>query len=389
MKIKFFIFILALILSLASILVLLILEVLKGSVLVLNFDSSNIDNEIKININKNKILPKICEERVWEVNLSKNYIYFFENCQLKEIIPIAYQAPEGKWYQTPTGYFRLGVKREKHISSIFPVYMNYAVQMYEDFFIHEIPYYLDGEMVSSTFSGGCLRLQKQDSINFFKKAKSGDLVVSYKDLDNIKVKNGFVFPVKSDQYYIRQRFNNPIRVLYLNGNNREPDYIQHAGIDLAPNIDARDLNVYNIYEGIIEKIVFNGKNDHGLGNTVIIKHYITSSSSLIIYSLYGHLAEINNNFKEGDSIKAGEIIGKVGATGYGCNYWRIGEDGCDKNSKLDIHLHFEIKKKSVLESPVEAECFVNGSYKKCYGYTPHNPTEYGYYEPIKFLTESK
>jgi len=94
-----------------------------------NFDI-NFDSKIK---NQN-LKPKIYEARVWEVNLSKNQIYFFENGKLKEIIPISYQAPEGVWYQTPTGYFRVGIKKEKHISSIFPVYMNYAVQMYEDFF---------------------------------------------------------------------------------------------------------------------------------------------------------------------------------------------------------------------------------------------------------------
>ena len=369
-----------------------------------NFDI-NFDSKIK---NQN-LKPKIYEARVWEVNLSKNQIYFFENGKLKEIIPISYQAPEGVWYQTPTGYFRVGIKKEKHISSIYPVYMNYAVQMYEDFFIHEIPYYLNGERVSSDFTGGCISLWPKFAKKFFELAKPGDLIISYKDLDDFKVKEDFVFPVNKNEFYVRQRFNNPLRTSWLSGPDRSIDYLQHAGVDLAPNPDAKDLNVYNIYDGKIVKIVRNGENDHGLGNVVITQINADTtqinadedindnqnikdqrSSALdqrlsAVYALYAHLSEINPNLKEGDFIKKGEIIGKVGATGYGCNYWRIGEDGCDKNSKLDVHLHFEIKEKPVLQSPKPAKCFFKNRLMNCYGYVPHNPINYGYFDPLKFL----
>ena len=348
-------------------------------------------------LNQNSIIkPKVCEERVFEVNLSKNLIYFFENCKLKEIIPVAYQAPEGKWYQTPTGYFRVGIKKQKHISSLFPVYMNYAVQMYEDFFIHEIPYYLDGQPVASNFSGGCIRLTKENAIKFYNLAQPGDLIISYKELDQNKFKNYFYPPVNINEFFVRQRFNNPIRVKWENSKNtenRKDDYVQHSGLDLAPLPNSQDLNAYSIYEGEVVKIIENGKDDHGLGNSVIIKldNSICNYEKELcekfneIYVLYGHLKSINTHLKEGQKIKKGSIIGKIGATGYGCNYWRIGDDGCDKKSPLDTHLHLEIKTKPVLESPVDAYCYVNGSLKKCYGYTPDNPEKFGYMNPIKFL----
>jgi lipoprotein-anchoring transpeptidase ErfK/SrfK len=162
MKIKIFVFVIFILFLVAG----LFANIAKEEVFVFN-NNFDIDSNPK---SKNKNLkPKIFESRVWEVNLSKNQIYFFENGKLKEIIPIAYQAPEGVWYQTPTGYFRVGIKKEKHISSIFPVYMNYAVQMYEDFFIHEIPYYLNGERVSSDFTGGCIRLWPKFAKEFFEK----------------------------------------------------------------------------------------------------------------------------------------------------------------------------------------------------------------------------
>jgi murein DD-endopeptidase MepM/ murein hydrolase activator NlpD len=415
MRIKIFVFVIFVLFLIAG----LFVNLAKEQVFVFNNNFSiNLNNKIK---NKN-IKPKIFEARVWEVNLSKNQIYFFENGKLKEIIPIAYQSPEGVWYQTPTGYFRVGIKKEKHFSSLFPVYMNYAVQMYEDFFIHEIPYYLNGERVSSDFTGGCIRLWPKFAKEFFEKAKTGDLIISYKNLEDFEVKENFVFPVNKNEFYVRQRFNNPLRTSWFSSRDRSIDYIQHAGVDLAPNSDAKDLNVYNIYDGKVVKIVRNGENDHGLGNTVIVAYELPELNDRIgypnekpndklfspdfgevfgqnsgnlfgqdsgryktVYSLYAHLSEINPKLKEGDFIKKGEIIGKVGATAYGCNYWRIGEDGCDKNSQLDVHLHFEIKEKPVLESPKPAKCFLNGSWKSCYGYVPHDPTNYGYFDPLKFL----
>jgi murein DD-endopeptidase MepM/ murein hydrolase activator NlpD len=385
MKIKIFIFIIF-VLFLG---VVLFLNLTKERVFVFR---NNFDFNFYLKNKNQNLKPKIFEARLWEVNLSKNQIYFFENGKLKEIIPIAYQAPEGVWYQTPTGYFRVGIKKEKHFSSLFPVYMNYAVQMYEDFFIHEIPYYLNGERVSSDFTGGCIRLWPKFAKEFFEKTKQGDLIISYKDLDDFEVKEDFVFPVNKNKFYVRQRFNNPLRTSWFRGPDRSIDYIQHAGVDLAPNPDAKDLNVYNIYDGKVVKIVKNGEDDHGLGNVVIMQINAdltqTNADNLnTIYALYAHLSEINPKLKEGDFIKKGEIIGKVGATGYGCNYWRVGEDGCDKNSKLDVHLHFEIKEKPVLESPEPVKCFLNGSWKNCYGYVPHNPTDYGYIDPLKFLSK--
>jgi murein DD-endopeptidase MepM/ murein hydrolase activator NlpD len=356
-------------------------------------------------------IPKVNEKRVFEVNLSENRIDFYENGRLKESFKIAYQSKEGVWYQTPTGYFRIGIKKEKHLSSIFPVYMDNAVQFYEDFFIHGIPYYENGQKVSSQFSGGCIRLEDDDAKKFYDLAQKDDLVIVFLTLDNFKVNPKFSFPVNKDEYWIRQRFNSPLRTRYTGSKNRKIDYVQHAGIDLAPNPDAKDFNVYSIYDGKIVKIVKNGNEDHGLGNVIIIEHNtlnyqnnlpeykpdisapnpgnpsVNNPGNFIIYSLYAHLEKIREDLKEGDYVKKGEKIGEIGATGYGCNYWRIGEDGCDKLSRLDKHLHFEIKILPTLESPIEAKCFVNGNYKPCYGYAPDNPEKYGYLNPLKFLSE--
>lgn len=120
--------------------------------------------------------------------------------------------------------------------------------------------------------------------------------------------------------------------------------------------------------------------------SVYASGYIDTYDAVIVKSeVSGYIEKIF--VKEGDFIKKGQIIGKIGATGYGCNYWRIGKDGCNENSPLDTHLHLEIKTGPLLESPVPAECFVNGAKRNCYGYTPDNPEKYGYLNPITFLFE--
>ena len=321
--------------------------------------------------------PKLTESRGIEVDLTNNKALLYDNGKLIKIFPLAYQSPENKWYQAPTGYYRVGIKYEKHLSSLFPVVMPYAVQFYEDFFIHGIPYYRNGEEVSSSFTGGCLRFNNDIAKEIYDFAKAGDQVVIYKTLDSLEIKKDFHPPVDLEDFWIRQRFNNPYRVFwnYSGTANLKLDYYQHTAIDLAPNADSRRLNVYAIYDGKIAKIQLNDGNDYGFGNTVIIEHLINGEK---LYSLYAHLDSIKPELKEGDIVKKGETIGRVGNSGYGCqNYWRIGEDGCQSQAPYDIHLHFEIKKTAVLRNPEG-----KGIY---YGYTPDYPQKYGYLDPIEFL----
>ncbi|HRZ29250.1 MAG TPA: hypothetical protein P5052_00285 [Candidatus Paceibacterota bacterium] len=55
---------------------------------------------------------------------------------------------------------------------------------------------------------------------------------------------------------------------------------------------------------------------------------------------------------------------------------------------MDRHLHLEIKTKPVLiNSEGNNDCQQkNGQLGPCFGYAPKNPLNYGYINPIKFLT---
>ena len=331
------------------------------------------------------MLPLADQMRLFQIDLTHEKILFFQHGILQKIFPLAYQAPYGKWFQTPTGFFEVGVKREKFMSSIFPVWMEHAVQIYEDFFIHGIPYHTDGTKVTSQFSGGCIRLEDPVAADFYDTAQKGDMIVSYLSLADAQIKNNMIPPVDTNSFWIRQRFNSPLKTDWSWHEDKQYNYIQHTGVDFAPYENAKDISVRAIASGTVELVVYNGIDDGGLGNTIIISHNIEGKK---LYALYGHM-ESMELLKKGDMVDAGEKIGVVGNTGYGCNYWHVGTDGCDATGDPDIHLHFEIKDKPILASPIPDTCILpSGKKTQCIGYTSHNPTDFGYRDPLLILFSS-
>lgn len=80
-----------------------------------------------------------------------------------ETLPIITKGKPGSYYETPVGEYEAGLKSRNHFSSLGEVYMPYSVQFYANFFIHGIPYHKDGTRVSSSYSGGCIRLADDDA----------------------------------------------------------------------------------------------------------------------------------------------------------------------------------------------------------------------------------
>jgi len=331
--------------------------------------------------------PKANAFRLFEIDLSNGRIFFYENGLLQKTLPVAYQAPYGAWYQTPTGYFQIGVKRQSFMSSIFPVYMDWAVQLYEDFFVHGIPYHPDGTKVTSQFSGGCIRLEDASAKEFYDLVERGDVVISYTTLQDETLREGFESPVDQNNFWIRQRFNSPLKTDWRWHEDKRENYIQHAGIDFAPNQFVDDLRVRAVHEGRIVSMTLNGDHDRGLGNVIIVRHVIEGEE---LYALYGHLDSFEKSLKIGDEVVAGTVLGEMGNTGYGCEYWRIGEDGCSSKELPDIHLHFEIKSSPTLDAPQEDVCAVEGNEQgACVGYTSDNPWEKGYKDPLRIIFSDK
>lgn len=69
----------------------------------------------------------------------------------------------GSYYETIGGAHENDYKIRNHFSSLGEVYLPYAVHVFGNFFIHGVPYYPGGKEVSSTYSGGCIRLLNDDA----------------------------------------------------------------------------------------------------------------------------------------------------------------------------------------------------------------------------------
>ena len=100
----------------------------------------------------------------------------------------------------------------------------------------------------------------------------------------------------------------------------------HKGIDLLADVGTPILAAKNGQ-------VVSATQNRGMGKYVIIRHRDN------IITIYGHLSEID--VRKNDSVRQGQIIGKVGKTG--------NARSCD----ILPHLHFEIRKNGIPEDPLK------------------------------------
>ncbi|MDM4762431.1 M23 family metallopeptidase [Galbitalea sp. SE-J8] len=80
----------------------------------------------------------------------------------------------------------------------------------------------------------------------------------------------------------------------------------HKGIDFTPG---EGVPTYAIAAGTVQSVIVSNA---GLGNEVVIDHVIDGRS---ITSVYGHLEMNSSPLKAGDTVKVGQMVGKVGSTG--------------------------------------------------------------------------
>ncbi|WP_066889253.1 M23 family metallopeptidase [Clostridium nigeriense] len=99
----------------------------------------------------------------------------------------------------------------------------------------------------------------------------------------------------------------------------------HKGIDIAGNIGD------DVFVAMDGEVIYAEYNDGGYGNLIIVKHEDNMST------YYGHLSDFN--VKVGDKVKKGNVIGKVGNTGF----------------STGPHLHFELR---VNDEPVDPTNYI-------------------------------
>lgn len=136
--------------------------------------------------------------------------------------------------------------------------------------------------------------------------KKPNIVKKYDD-KNIPTLSNFIWPVKGKLF---SRF-------------EQTKERRHDGIDISA---PEGTPIRAAADG---RVIYSGSGIRGYGNIIIIKHANN------FFTVYAHNSE--NNVLEGDIVKQGQIIGKVGKTG--------------KTS--GPHLHFEIRKGKTPVDPLK------------------------------------
>lgn len=127
-------------------------------------------------------------------NLTTMQLDVYENGVPTVTFPIQAKGREGSWWETPAGLYSIKIKAQNHLSSIGNVYMPWSMQFQGNFFIHGLPYYPDGTLVSTSYSGGCIRLHTDDAEKVYKLVERGVPVIVYEDSTSSSVlERNYVF----------------------------------------------------------------------------------------------------------------------------------------------------------------------------------------------------
>lgn len=101
--------------------------------------------------------PRVTRGKSIELNLSTLTLQLFENGRRVGAYEVAGKG-NPRAAPTPTGRYKILRKRGLMLSNISYVWMPYSMQFSGPYYLHGIPYYRDGRMVTTQYSGGCVRL---------------------------------------------------------------------------------------------------------------------------------------------------------------------------------------------------------------------------------------
>ncbi len=116
-----------------------------------------------------------------EANLSTMQMRVYRKGELAVEVPIKSKGKEGSWWETPAGLYRAEGKSRNHFSSFGQVNMPYSIPFQGNFFIHGWPTYEDGSPVSSTYSGGCIRLADEHAKLVYDLVEVGMPILVFKE----------------------------------------------------------------------------------------------------------------------------------------------------------------------------------------------------------------
>lgn len=188
-----------------------------------------------------------------EADLSAMKLSVYRNGTSVLSVPIKTKGREGSWWETPAGLYKIETKEENHFSSIGHVYQPWSLAFQGNFFIHGWPYYRDGSQVSTTFSGGCIRLETEDAKAVYAYASLGMPVLvytkdfvsdsfSYEDLGpKLTAPRYFVADLKSNTVFLSKGQNEEVPIASITKLMTALTAAEYINLDKEITIVPKDL----------------------------------------------------------------------------------------------------------------------------------------------------
>lgn len=133
-------------------------------------------------------------------------LYTYEDGVIVDTFPIESKGRPGTAWETPSGMYTILLKKENHFSSIGKVYMPYSMQFYGNYFIHGWTYYPDGTPTSTSFSGGCIKLNTENAKKVFEFVDVGTKVFVFDSKQTIPKKPLTISEPKKAPYLSAQAY---------------------------------------------------------------------------------------------------------------------------------------------------------------------------------------
>src|SRR3989338_2688821 len=114
-----------------------------------------------------------------DANLSSMKLVVYVGGVLQIEVPVLAKGKVGSWWETPAGVYQIESKERNHFSTFGEVNQPWSLDFQGNFFIHGWPTYADGTAVSSSYSGGCIRLSTDDAKKVYDLTVVGMPVIVY------------------------------------------------------------------------------------------------------------------------------------------------------------------------------------------------------------------
>lgn len=115
------------------------------------------------------------------VYLQKMELELRDGGTILKTLPILSIGKPSSYYETIGGVYINDYKVPLHLSSLGHVYMPHSVHLFGNYFIHGVPYYPNGNRLSNTYSGGCIRLTDENASIVYDFVQAGMPIIITKE----------------------------------------------------------------------------------------------------------------------------------------------------------------------------------------------------------------